>query len=169
MTRSDRKELSGDGRELTAKLLAETREELVRADGKAQILLAATGVVIGVVAGGIVAGDWKPGDLACGAELLWWIGAGSAAVGVLALVYAIWPRVGTGASDRARYFADVRVHGDCDSLIPVLEKEAQRENRDAEQLFSIASIVGKKYAAVKMAIIALALAVVLTAFAAIVG
>ena len=163
------KHLDQPGRDLAAKLLHETREELVRADTKGQILFAAIGVVISVVIGGILSGDWRPSHLSCRAELIWWIGAGAAAVGVGALAYALWPRIGSAAAGRVRYFADIRPHERTDTLIPDLNKQAKRQDRDAEQLLTVAPIVWKKYIAIRVAIIALSASVILTVVAVILG
>jgi hypothetical protein len=163
------KHLDEQGSVLADKLLTETREELVRADTKAQILFASTGVVISVVIGGILSGDWRPSHLSCRAELIWWIGVGAAAVGVGALAYALWPRIGSAVAGRARYFADIRIHTTVDTLIPDVNKEAKRQDRDADQLLAVAPIVWKKYIAIRVATIALSAAVGLTVAAAIIG
>jgi hypothetical protein len=43
-----------------AQLLAETREEVARADSKAEILFAAFGIVVAAVLGGLVTRGWSP-------------------------------------------------------------------------------------------------------------
>lgn len=163
------KHLTKDGHKLASKLLAETREELVRADGKAQILLAATGVVISVVIGGVLSGDWRPRDLSCHAEFVWWAGVVAAAIGLGALIYALWPRIGSTDTGRVRYFADVRTHKACASLVPAMNDEAKRRDRDADQLLALAPIVWKKYIALTTAIITLSAGVILTVIAALIG
>jgi Family of unknown function (DUF5706) len=160
------KALTEDGRKLASKLLTETREELVRADTKAQILFAATGVVISVVIGGILSGHWRPHDLSCRAELVWWIGVAAAGVGVAALVYALWPRIGSAESGRVRYFADIRTYKRRGELVGDLNNEAARKDRDAEQLLALAPIVWKKYIAIKVAIGALSIGAILIVGAA---
>lgn len=169
MSEQDDKRLTEGGHKLASKLLAETREELVRADGKAQILFAATGVVISVVIGGVLAGDWRPRDLSCHAEVVWWAGVVAAAIGVSTLIYALWPRIGSADAGRVRYFADVRTHKTRESLVPAMNDEAKGKDRDAEQLLALAPIVWKKYIALSVAIIALSAGVILTAVAALIG
>lgn len=161
--------LTEDGHVLTDKLLRETREELARADGKAQILFAVSGVVIGVVLGGLLAGDWRPADLSCLGEAVWWLGVVAAAVGPGALAAGIWPRLVPAAPGRVTYFEDVRGHETCDSLILHLNLEATRRNRDVEQLWRLSKIVHRKYVAVKIAVGALVSAAGLCVMASLIG
>src|SRR5690349_5547050 len=73
-------------------MLAEAREELTRADGKASILLSALGIAVGVVAGAILAGDWNPhNNLHRPWELLWWIGCALVGTTSVLLGLAIYP------------------------------------------------------------------------------
>jgi hypothetical protein len=153
--------LTPAGHELAQRLLLETREELGRADGKAQILLASSGVVIGVVLGGIIGGDWSPVDLSCPGTSLWWAGVGSAALAIGALGFAIFPRLTLAAPGRVTYFEDVRRHEDCASLLPHLNSEAERGERDAEQLLRLSRIAHRKYRAIQVAIGALLAALML--------
>jgi hypothetical protein len=60
---------------LVSQLLRDSREELNRADSKAQILLGVFGIVYGVLLAAVVAGDWAPNHLCDGAEVVWWAGA----------------------------------------------------------------------------------------------
>src|SRR3954452_18945096 len=77
----------------TEALLKETREELIRADAKASLLFAATGVVLAAVLTGIISGKWNPGDLKAGATGAFILGATAYAVAVISLGYAVWPRI----------------------------------------------------------------------------
>jgi len=43
-------------------LHSETREELARADAKATTLLSVTGLIIGALLAGAIAGDWRLGS-----------------------------------------------------------------------------------------------------------
>ena len=93
---------------LTRHLLAETREELNRADGKAAMLFAIFGIAFGAVLAGIIAGDWTPRELAAGAQVVWWLGALAAVAALVALSAAVWPRVDSDhTSGRVTYFAHV--------------------------------------------------------------
>src|SRR5687768_6640617 len=77
-----------------AAMLAEAREELTRADGKASMLLSALGIAVGVVAGAILAGDWNPHDnLHRPWELIWWIGCTLMGAAGALLGAAIYPKL----------------------------------------------------------------------------
>lgn len=77
-------------------LLAETREELVHADGKASILFSAGGVIVGIVAAALLSEGWEPSNLDSWAEALWWAGTGLVLVGLLCLGAAVLPRIRAG-------------------------------------------------------------------------
>src|SRR5688572_19419641 len=75
-------------------LLKETREEIVRADGKVSIVFGASLVLVGVVVGSLVSqDDWKPSELACIAEVVFWAGVVLAAGGLGCLGAAVYPRM----------------------------------------------------------------------------
>jgi hypothetical protein len=100
--------LDHPGAELTRQLLAETREELNRADAKAAMLFAIFGIAFGAVLAGLIAGDWSPRDLAAGAQVVWWLGAAAAVAPLAALSAAVWPRIDSNhASGRVIYYAHV--------------------------------------------------------------
>lgn len=65
--------------ELAKVLLAESREELTRADGKASLLLAALGIGLSAILGAVLAGNWAPFVLASPWEAIWWTGAAGGA------------------------------------------------------------------------------------------
>lgn len=163
------KELTASARPLAQQLLRETREELARADGKAQILLAATGVVVGVVLGGAISGDWSPSELHDSARIVWWIGVGAVAIGIGALAFAIFPRLLESDDSRITYFEDVKLREDCDELAKALNAEAARGDRDLEQLLRLSKVAHWKYRAVQVAIEALVVAAVLCSAAALFG
>ncbi len=86
-------ETSGDDarKELGEALLKDTREELGRADGKAAMLMSASGVVVSVLLAGAIAGKWDPTELGHW-QWLWWPGAAAGAIGIVAFAAAVWPR-----------------------------------------------------------------------------
>lgn len=161
--------LTTDAVTMTERLLAETREELSKADGKAQILLAISGVVIGVVLGGAISGDWNPSDLDGCARILWWVGVGVAAAGVGSLGFAVFPRLLDSDDERITYFEDVLRHKDCAALAKALNNEATRGDRDVEQLLRLSRVAHLKYSAIQVAMTALVVAAALCATAALIG
>jgi hypothetical protein len=90
-------------------LLAETREELDRADNKASIILAAAGVAAGLLFSSAIGGSWKPNELPPLAKSVWWAASVVGAIGVLCLGRAVFPiiRRRDGPAGSIRYFGDV--------------------------------------------------------------
>lgn len=141
-------------------VLAAAREELTRADGKASVLLASAGVVIGALTAALLAGTWDPSDLWNGIEWVWWVGVASAAVAVGALGYAVYPRTtyrGTIPGTIA-YFGDV-------VATPRRRLEARLQSTGAnghvallDQLVAVSVIVDRKYRALQLALWCLAVA-----------
>jgi hypothetical protein len=158
-----------DGHALAGQLLTETREELARADGKAQILLAVSGVAVSVVLGGAISGDWSPSDLDRCAQVLWWIGVSAAALGLSGLGYAVFPRLLTADDARITYFEDVLRYKDCPALSQGLAAEAARGDRDVEQLLRLSRLAHRKYLAIQASMSALLAAAVICAVAALAG
>ncbi|WP_182906537.1 Pycsar system effector family protein [Microbispora sp. H13382] len=87
------------------RVFREAREELARADAKAQVLLGTVGVGLGAVAAGLLAGSWSPFDLSNAVEWLWWLGVAAAVVVLVCLSAAVYPRRGKpSAGDRGMVF-----------------------------------------------------------------
>jgi hypothetical protein len=131
--------------------------------------LAASGVIVGVVLGGAIGGEWSPSDLAPRAEVIWWIGVATAAIGIAALGFAIFPRLLKSGGGRVTHFEDVLHVSDVAALVTALNKEAEQGRRDPEQLFRLSRVVHRKYAAVQWAMRALAAAIMLCGISALVG
>jgi MFS family permease len=147
--------LNEQGVALTRQLLAETREELSRADGKAAMLFAIFGIGFGAVLAGIIAGDWSPRDVAAGAEVVWWLGAVPAVAALVAVSAAVWPRLDSDhASGRVTYFAHVVGYRSHDALREAIEREAGEDgDRPLEQLQALSGIVMTKYRLVRVGLV----------------
>jgi hypothetical protein len=145
-------------------LLAESREELTRADGKASILLAALGLGISAILAAILAGDWSPFKLKEPYQGLWWGGSTSAGLSLLCLVLAVYPRVThQSASKGVTYFGDVAALETVDELRAALKRsETDAAGRSVTQLHVIARLVARKYRFIRWGLIALGAAIVLT-------
>jgi hypothetical protein len=141
--------------EQTALLLSEAREELVRADTKSTLLLASTGVVIGALISGLIAGNWSPYELRNRIEWLWWIGVTASGVAVTLLAAAVYPR--TAPSGRRRgaafaYYGDValcRSPEEVESALRGTSSNAMTHLSD--QLYQVSKIVMRKYCLIRVA------------------
>lgn len=140
---------------LTRQLLAETREELSRADGKAAMLFAIFGIAFGAVLAGVIAGDWSPRDLTAGAQVVWWLGAAAAVAALVALSAAVWPRLDSNqATGRVTYFAHVADYRTRDALREAIERQASEDDgRSLEQLQALSCIVMTKYQLVRSGLV----------------
>lgn len=134
-------------RDLADQLLVESRQELGRADTKAQILFAVVGVLVGAVVSGVAAGKWVPSTLPVAAEVMWWAGTALVGGGLAGLGAAIWPRVKKKkANGRVTYFAEVAGYPTYEALERALEGEAARpHDRSVGQLWEISRIAMTKY------------------------
>jgi hypothetical protein len=146
-------------------MLAEAREELARADGKASILFAALGVAAGVIAAAIVSGDWNPRDLQRPWEAIWWAGGmtGTAAATLLAL--AVYPKIVNRHPGAAvTYFNEIAQLASIDSLDGALKRMSEDE-RVLKQLYAVSKIARKKYLFIvwSMRLLALGLGLMLLA------
>lgn len=128
-------------------LLERTREELVRADQKAALLLAGAGVAVGSLLTGLLGGKWSPFQLANSIEWLWWCGVVAALAGVAFIGSAVYPRTrrrGAAWSGIA-YFGDVVAAGR-ESLEEELRATiASGKSPLVDQLFQNSRIVDRKY------------------------
>lgn len=150
--------MSSSSETLAAQLLKEAREELIRADSKSATLLAGSGVVVGVVLAGIVAGDFRPEQLDCWARVVWWAGCVAVAVGVGCLGAAIFPRLWhKSATGPVTYFGDVAALDDAAAVKSALSKQVADEDRTVQQLKAISDLVQKKYRYIQVGLASLAL------------
>jgi Family of unknown function (DUF5706) len=150
-------------------LLAESREELARADGKASMLLSALSVAIGVIAAALLAGDWSPDRLDHPYRIVWWVGLAFAAAGWLALCLAVWPRIRHRlSSPSATYFDEIALLGSVDKVKTALAG-TDSADRTLTQLVAIARIVRLKYVLIRWAMGLLGIAIALVLVAVIAG
>ncbi|QGV79090.1 Pycsar system effector family protein [Streptomyces ficellus] len=94
-----------------ARLLADLRSEIARADHKASVLVAALGMTAGVVSGLLAGRGWNPSALSAPGAAVWWAGTAALAVALLALLLAIVPRYGGTSWEPGQplsYFGDIR-------------------------------------------------------------
>ena len=128
-------------------LLREAREELNRADTKAQVLLGIVGIGLGTVTGGLLAGNWSPFAMSNAVEWLWWVGAAAALASVVVLAGAVYPRLDRRKGNAAvMYYADVlRLDSTVTVTSALMRSSALDLERVADQLYRVSRIVGQKY------------------------
>src|SRR5689334_21314511 len=79
--------LTGAQRDIARSLLIETREELIRADGKAALLLASVGLAVGAILAELFTGHKSIHVRGAGWEVVWWSGV---ALGALGTSFLCW-------------------------------------------------------------------------------
>jgi hypothetical protein len=144
--------------EYSRSLLAETREELVRADNKASILLAASGVAFGALLAAILSGDWSPTELNVRIQWLWWIGTALGAGALYFLGSAVYPRIHAHGERPSiiAYYGDVVAARDKSRVEELLEEAAKdQKQRLFDQVIQISRTVQRKYVAIRRAMWAL--------------
>jgi Pycsar effector protein len=130
-------------------LLSETRQELSRVDSKASLLLAAVGVVLGALIGGLAGSRWTPMRLNGAVHWLWWLGTASATIGVLLIAAAVYPRIyprGTPQPGAPVYYGHVSAYRDIGEFRRALEEPPSTQDRLINQIFVLSRIVRRKYA-----------------------
>jgi hypothetical protein len=128
-------------------LLQEARDELNRADAKAQVLLGIVGIGLGAIAGGLLAGSWSPFELSDAVEWLWWIGTAAALASVVTLAGAVYPRLDRRErSGTVMYYADVLGYESAAAVSRALMRSSRLDlERTSDQLYRVSWILGRKY------------------------
>jgi Family of unknown function (DUF5706) len=154
-------------------LHANTREDLGRADSKAALLLAAIGVVIAALVGGITSSHWSPMSMGTGEQALWWAGVAAAAVSMVLISASVYPRInrrGTPAAGLPTFYGDVAAYPDIDAFRRDISNAPDVTERLIYQTYVLARVVRAKYVLLRrgllsflVAIMACTLAVVINA------
>jgi len=133
--------------DVVGQMLQEARSDVQAADQKASILLAAAGIGIGALLGGLLSGEWNPALLGCAASVLWWYGATSLAIAVVSAGAAVWPRIGRGRlEDPVYYWGQVATYPNLEILNAALDVfPPDPVSRTRHQLFNLSKIVSRKY------------------------
>lgn len=142
-----------------ASVLSSAREEIDRADSKASILLAASGVAAGALLAGLMAGTWTPLRLQPTIQWAWWVGVVEAAIAISCLALAVCPREqrnNSGTSWAVVFYGDVLKYHTTTQLVEALKRSAETKiERIADQLRYVCSIVNHKYRLVRWGILML--------------
>ncbi|MFF8284100.1 Pycsar system effector family protein [Streptomyces albus] len=142
-------------------LLSETREELVKADQKANLLLAGLGVAVAALLGAFASARINPLSFPATAQALFWIGC-IAMLGALVLLgRAVLPNTGTGEINRMDYFGDVAVSDMSWEQVRDLAAATVVNDRDIRQFTILAHSVCNKYRWIRQGIFSAALSVLL--------
>jgi hypothetical protein len=141
--------------------LAETREEIVRVDSKASVVLAGAGVAVGVILAGLIAGDMKISSMSVVVLVTSALSATATLVGIGCLGAGIYPRCGTPQAGRARYFAEAATYETAEALKRALAQDAIVGDRLVHQLWGLSKAVVNKYVLLRWGIRMLGLAIVL--------
>jgi hypothetical protein len=140
-----------------SQLLREAREDVLHADSKASMILAALGVGIGATLGGVIASDWKPSQLSNWVEWVWWMGAAILTISILTSASSVWPRYQLGQTDRNSiyFWGDTNGLSSTDELLEVLKEHLpDLGERGADQFLKLSSIVITKYKLIRRALLA---------------
>lgn len=147
---------------LAERLLGESREELVRADSKAATLLAAFGLLTGIVLTALFAGKFSPQQLTPAAQLSWWLGCAAVGLALLTLGRAIYPTLDHEAAEGpVSYFGHI-AGKDAAAVEAALRRQIEGgRSRTIEQLLVISEIAWRKYRRIQFALICFAVGVAL--------
>jgi hypothetical protein len=128
------------------RLLDETREEVVRSDTKASIVLAGAGIVLGILLTGFVTGDVSLSGERWFVAVLVWVAGVALTGGVLLVGLAVYPRTRGAEAGHGRWFAEIEQYGqDEAALSTAVQADANDGARDLHQARVLAGIVGRKY------------------------
>ncbi|MGC5034172.1 Pycsar system effector family protein [Streptomyces sp. DT190] len=139
------------GAELARTLLTEAREELVRADNKAGLLLASLGAALTALLGAIGSGVIAPRQYPAVPQLLLWAGCAACVPALVLLGLAVTPRLGDPRRLRTHYFGDVRLTMSAAQL----EHTVRRTDplaRDLSQLTVLSHTAWTKYRCIRHAL-----------------
>lgn len=142
-----------DGLALSQAILSETREELGKADQKANLLLAALGVATAAIIGAFASAKVNPLRFDVVAQCLFWSGCATVAVAFISLGMAVFPYLGTGKIGRMYYFGDVAANEGSEDRILSLIKSANHSERNVQQIVVLATSVVRKYRRIRRGII----------------
>ncbi|WP_436759828.1 Pycsar system effector family protein [Streptosporangium sp. V21-05] len=153
-------------RAYATRLFTEAREELNRADAKAQVLLGVAGIGLGAVAGGLLAGSWSPFELSDTVEWLWWAGILAALAALSCLTGAVYPRTGKTKSNKPGYigyYGDVLRFDSNEATIAALSRSSVLDlERTTDQIRRLSRIIERKYQLIRWGFWLLLKAIVLT-------
>lgn len=152
-------------------LLTEAREETVKADAKAGLVLASLSVGLGALLAGMIAGDWSPSDLSYGGLWFWWPGAASLAAALACAGLAVWPRfkVPKDCPAEITYWGEAAKCGSLKELTTALSNRPDAAGRATNQFWILSRIVVAKYRLLQWSLALTAAGAVLCGLGAVLG
>jgi hypothetical protein len=140
------------GAELARVLLTEAREELVRADNKAGLMLASLGAALTALLGAIGSGVITPRLYPAVPQFFLWAGCAACVPALVLLGLAVTPRLGSPHHSRTHYFGDARLA----TSVAHLERTVRRTDpvsRDLSQLAVLSQTAWTKYRCIRHALV----------------
>lgn len=139
------------GAELARVLLAEAREEVMKADSKAGLVLASLGAAMAAMLSAIAGGVIAPRQYAVVPQVLLWAGCAACVPALVLLGLAVTPRIGRPYCCRTHYFGDARLA----TTVAHLERRVRRTDltsRNLSQLATVSQIAWTKYRCIRHAL-----------------
>ncbi|TJZ42200.1 hypothetical protein FCH28_34845 [Streptomyces piniterrae] len=149
-------------------LLAETREEMLKADQKAGFMLSCLGVAVTALIGAVSAGGITPLRYGPVAQSLFWAGCAALPPALSLLGLAIVPRTGPAVRQRAHYFGDVPATVSTRRLASLVRRTDPLE-RHVSQFAVLSQAVTAKYRCIRRGMVCAAVFYVLTALGVVLG
>ncbi|WP_055545719.1 Pycsar system effector family protein [Streptomyces sp. NBRC 110028] len=139
---------TGNGGQLVRVLITETREELLKADGKAGLMLTALGVALTALLGALSGGGITPQDYPTVPRLLFWSGCAAWVPSLVMLGLAVTPRPGKPRRLRAHYFGDAAETASV-RLMAAAVRRTDPMDRDLSQFMTLSRTVSTKYRCIR--------------------
>ncbi|MFD9521098.1 Pycsar system effector family protein [Streptomyces sp. NPDC059979] len=130
----------------------ETREELVKADQKANLLLAAMGVAMAALIGAFASAKINPATFSAAGQVIFWLGCALAVGALDGFARAVFPNLGSGEAGRMYYFGDVTENDMSPNSALNLVSQMNVAQRDIQQFTVLAKSVKAKYGHIRRGI-----------------
>jgi ABC-type proline/glycine betaine transport system permease subunit len=150
MTTSGADARADRGAQLVRVLVTEAREELLKADSKAGLMLASVGAALTALLGAIGGGVIAPRQYAVIPQVLVWTGCAACLPSLVLLGLAVVPRVGKPRRSRAHYFGDATV-AESRSGLEATVPRTDPVDRDLSQLTWLSRTAWIKYRCIRHA------------------
>jgi hypothetical protein len=142
---------TGRGAQPARVLLSEAREELVRADNRAGLMLASLGAALTALVGAIGSGVITPRQYPVVPQLLLWAGCAACAPALVQLGLAVTPRLGHPRRSGTHHFGDARPAMSSAHLKRTVSR-TDLMSRDLSQLAFLSRIAWTKYRCIRHAL-----------------